>query len=77
MRDAGRIGVSRGKVETKRMAPAAKKPRKATAYNKEYSRQFAKFEKKNKKKNGGWKQNGFRNTQKAAHKAAKKKLGLK
>jgi hypothetical protein len=47
-------------------------PRKASAYSKRYGAAFKRLAKKNKKKNGGWKQGGFARTQKAAHKAAKK-----
>jgi len=46
--------------------------RKASAYSKRYGAAFKRLAKKNKKKNGGWKQGGFARTQKAAHKAAKK-----
>jgi len=64
-------GVSRGKVETQRRAPAAKK-RKVSAYSKKYGKAFKKIAKKFKKKNGSWKVNGFKNAQKAAHKLAKR-----
>ena len=51
LRDAGRLGVSRGKVETHKeiRAPAAKK-RKASAYSKKYGRAFKKVAPKYKKK---------------------------
>lgn len=51
---------------------AAKSPRKASAYSKRYGAAFKRLAKKNKKKNGGWKQGGFARTQRQAHKAAKK-----
>ena len=73
LRDAGRLGVSRGKVETqRRRAPAAKKKRKASAANKKYSRAFAQVKKKYQKKDGSWKKNGFKNAVRAAHKKAKR-----
>jgi len=50
-----------------------RRPRKASAYSKRYGAAFKRLAKKNKKKNGGWKQGGFARTQKAAHKEAKRK----
>jgi hypothetical protein len=47
--------------------------RKASAYSKRYGAAFKRIAPKNKKKNGGWKQGGFTRTQKAAHRAARKK----
>jgi len=49
-----------------------KKKRKASAYNKRYSKAFKKLAPKFKKKNGSWKKNGFKNCAKAARKEAKK-----
>ena len=49
-----------------------KKKRKASAYSKKYARAFKKVAPKYKKKNGGWKKNGFKSAQAAAHKLAKK-----
>jgi hypothetical protein len=51
---------------------AIKGKRKASAYSKRYGRAFKKVAKDYLKKNGGWKTNGFKNAQKAAHKLAKK-----
>ncbi len=45
--------------------------RKASAYSKKYGRAFKKVAARFKKKGGGWKKNGFKNAQKAAHKEAK------
>ena len=45
--------------------------RKASAYSKKYGRAFKKVAPRFKKKSGGWKKNGFKNAQKAAHKQAK------
>jgi hypothetical protein len=64
-------GVSRGKVETQRRAPAAKK-RKASEYAKKYGKAFKRIAPKYKKKSGGWKAGGFKAAQKAAHKMAKR-----
>jgi len=52
--------------------PPGKKKRGPSAYNAKYSRAFAKVEGRFKKKGGGWKQDGFKRAQKAAHKEAKK-----
>ncbi len=46
--------------------------RKASAYSKKYGRAFKAVAGKYQKKNGGWKKDGFRLAQKAAHKKAKK-----
>jgi len=48
-----------------------KQKRKASPYAKKYGRAFKKVSKRFLKKSGGWKKNGFRNAQKAAHKLAK------
>jgi len=50
---------------------AVKGKRKASAYSKRYGRAFKKVAKDYLKKNGGWKKNGFKSAQKAAHKLAK------
>lgn len=49
-----------------------KATRKASAYAKKYGKAFKKVAKKYKKKGGGWKKDGFRLAQKAAHKLAKR-----
>ena len=73
LREAGRLGTPR-KASSKRKTPGVSKPRKrkASAYSKKYGAAFKKVSKKYKKKNGGWKANGFKNAQKAAHKMAKR-----
>jgi len=48
-----------------------KKERKPSAYNLKYSKAFKKVEPKFKKKNGSWKQDGFKNAGKAARKLIK------
>ena len=52
--------------------PMSKKIRKASPYAKKYGRAFKKVASKYKKKNGGWKKDGFKRAQKAAHKLAKR-----
>ena len=49
-----------------------KKKRKESAYNKRYGKCFKKLAPKYKKKNGGWKKDGFARCSKAARKCAKK-----
>jgi hypothetical protein len=51
---------------------AVKTKRKASKYAVKYGKAFKKVAKNYMKKNGGWKKNGFRNAQKAAHKLAKR-----
>ena len=53
-------------------AGKAKKGRKVSAYARAYGRAFKRVANKHKKKNGGWKTNGFKRAQKEAHKLAKK-----
>lgn len=62
----------RGSERSKGASKRSSKPRKASAYSKRYGAAFQRIAPKNKKKNGGWKKDGFSRTQKAAHKAAKK-----
>lgn len=50
---------------------AIKGKRKASAYSKRYGKAFKKVSKDYLKKKGGWKLNGFKSAQKAAHKLAK------
>ena len=50
---------------------AIKGKRKASAYSKRYGKAFKKVAKDYLKKKGGWKLNGFKSAQKAAHKLAK------
>ena len=45
--------------------------RAASAYSKKYGRAFKRLAPKYKKKSGGWKKDGFKRCQKAAHKAVK------
>ncbi len=50
----------------------AKPKRKANAYNRKYAAAFKKVKGKFMKKNGGWKKDGFKFANRAAHKLAKK-----
>ena len=50
---------------------AIKGKRKASAYSKRYGRAFKKVAKDYLKQKGGWKKDGFKSAQKAAHKLAK------
>jgi len=50
---------------------AVKAKRKASSYAVKYGKAFKKVAKLHMKKGGGWKKNGFKNAQKAAHKLAK------
>ncbi len=61
------------RLSARRRRAGPKGSRKASAYSKRYGAAFKRLAKKNKKKNGGWKQGGFARTQKAAHRAARKK----
>jgi len=71
-----RQGTSAFGVEQLRALQASgapKKKRRPSAYSKRYGKAFKKLAPKFKKKNGGWKKNGFKRCQAAAHKEARKK----
>ena len=56
-------------------APApkkAKRKRKPSAYSKRYGAAFKRIAPKYKNKRGGWKKDGFKRAQKAAHKEARR-----
>lgn len=53
--------------------PSPKKKRKASAYSKRYGAAFRRLAPKYKNKSGGWKKDGFKRAQKAAHKEARRK----
>jgi hypothetical protein len=61
-------------IEAGEAAIEKKIKRKASSYAVKYGKAFKKISKSYMKKGGGWKQNGFKNAQKAAHAAAKKGL---
>lgn len=52
--------------------PSPKKKRKASAYSKRYGAAFRRLAPKYKNKRGGWKKDGFKRAQKAAHKEARR-----
>ena len=52
--------------------PSPKKTRKASAYSKRYGAAFRRLAPKYKNKRGGWKKDGFKRAQKAAHKEARR-----
>ena len=67
-------GLSEEVVELAVAGVAVAEPvvkRKASAYSKRYGKAFKKVAKDYLKKSGGWKKNGFKSAQKAAHKLAK------
>ena len=53
--------------------PSPKKKRKASAYSKRYGAAFRRLAPKYKNKRGGWKKDGIKRAQKAAHKEARSK----
>ena len=60
-------------AEIRKMAtPAPKKKRKVSADNLKYSAAFRKLEGKYNKKNGSWREGGYKACVKAAHKLARK-----
>ena len=60
--------VTRGR--SRKADPVTKKMRKISAYQKAYGNNFKKVAPKYKKKDGGWKKDGFKRCVKAAHKKA-------
>ena len=61
-------------IETaaKKTAATIKKKRMKSSYNTKYAKAFKKVASKYKKKGGGWKKDGFKKAQKAAHAMAKR-----
>lgn len=53
------------------MRETKKTPRKPSAYNLRYAKHFDKVSKRYKKKSGGWMKDGFKRTQKEAHRLAR------
>lgn len=51
-----------------------KTKRKKSAYGTAYGRHFKRIAESNKKKDGSWKKDGFKRTQKSAHAATKKEM---
>lgn len=70
-------GKSIGRRVTKgrsKGSPAKKMQRKVSAYSKAYGRNFKKVQGKYKKKDGSWKQDGFKRAQSEAHRLTKKEM---
>ena len=63
------VGNPKGRTRRSRSTP---KKRAASASQKRYGREFKRLQSKYKKKNGGWKKDGFKRCAAAARKAAKK-----
>ena len=65
--------TTKGEVRktARRAYEPTKKKRGPSAYNKKYAAAFKKVEGKYKKKNGSWKQDGFKNAGKAARRMIK------
>jgi len=66
-------GSHSGSTSRSKVAPKATKSKRApSAYAQRYGRAFKRLSKKYKLKSGGWKKDGFKRCQKAAHRAVKK-----
>ena len=59
---------------TRKVTKAKKAPRKVSKYAQTYGKHFKAISSKYKKKDGSWKQDGFKKTQAAAHKATRKEM---
>jgi ribosomal protein L17 len=64
--------VTRGR--SRKADPVTKKVRKISAYQKAYGKNFKKVAPKYKKKDGGWKKDGFKRAQAEAHKLTKAEM---
>ena len=64
--------VVRGRSKATKLTSPVKRARKVSAYQKSYGKNFKKVQGKYKKKDGSWKQDGFKKAQKEAHKLTKK-----
>ena len=64
------IGSDLGEVRESTPKKAKRKP---SAYSKRYGAAFKRIAPKYKNKRGGWKKDGFKRAQKAAHKEARKR----
>tara|TARA_Y100001937_G_scaffold27306_1_gene39174 strand:+ start:180 stop:494 length:315 start_codon:yes stop_codon:yes gene_type:complete len=63
--------VTRGRSKT---TPGGPLKRKVSAYQKAYGKNFKAIQSKYKKKDGSWKQDGFKRAQKEAHRLTKKEM---
>lgn len=64
--------VVRGRSKATKLTSPVKRARKVSAYQRSYGKNFKKVQGKYKKKDGSWKQDGFKKAQKEAHKLTKK-----
>lgn len=67
-----RRDIGRDLGDTKPAPEKKKRPRKPSAYSRRYGAAFKRVASKYKNKRGGWKKDGFKRAQKAAHRLAKK-----
>ena len=68
------IGRRATRGRSRKADPLTKKVRKVSAYQKAYGKNFKKVQAKYKKKDGSWKQDGFKRAQAEAHKLTKKEM---
>lgn len=66
-----RVTGGRSKAKSTDMV---KRARKVSAYSKAYGKHFKKVQGKYKKKNGSWKQDGFKRAQAEAHRLTRKEM---
>lgn len=66
--------VTRGRGRGDPLERVKKATRKVSAYQKAYGKNFKKVAPKYKKKDGGWKKDGFKRAQAEAHKLTKKEM---
>lgn len=66
--------VTGGKSKMKKDSKITEPKRKLTGYKKAYSKHFKAVQGKYKKKDGSWKQDGFKRAQREAHKLARKEM---
>lgn len=66
--------ATRGRSRATEATSPVKRARKVSAYQKAYGKNFKAVQGKYKKKDGSWKQDGFKKAQKEAHKLTKKEM---
>lgn len=69
--------VTRGRAKSGVLTSPSKRRRKVSDYQKAYGKNFKKVQGKYKKKDGSWKQDGFKRAQQEAHKLTKKQMKKK
>ena len=73
-RSGKRLITGRAQTGRSGFGSGAKTVRKVSAYQKAYGKNFKRIAAGNKLKNGSWKKDGFKRTQKAAHRATKMEM---